>query len=413
MLRLPRIALAVVLVLGTACPSGPSREDRARARYHAGEAKLRASDFESAVLELRAALELDPKLVVAHHALGQAWLGLMRPRDAEASFRAALDLEPDKYLSWMGLAHALRAEGRAEDAVAALKKAAALAPESPEPHRYLGDVYAESGRVEDALSEYDAAARLGGSAGLDALERLGELFEKHGRHEDAARAYARAIAACEAEAKRWGERAAHFADEQPEVARQARAEAKALEGRTLDLRGRLGGVQVRAGRLEAAREAYRAVVAARPDDAVGWQILGAVDSALGEHETALSDYEKARRLRPDSARVFEGLGRVYLAAGREKEAAAAARTALEHLGGDDPALIADVAALLSKTGEHLQSGELYRMLLREKTPDPALWVAFAREQAALGRQGEVEKACAKAKAAGVKDLGGFPGAAAP
>ena len=56
------------------------------------------------------------------------------------------------------------------------------------------------------------------------------------------------------------------------------------------------------------------IVAARPNDAVGWATLGLAQSLLGHHRYAVRAYRKALRLTPDNPWYAHNLGHLYDAA---------------------------------------------------------------------------------------------------
>ncbi|WP_315767337.1 MULTISPECIES: tetratricopeptide repeat protein [unclassified Bradyrhizobium] len=65
-------------------------------RFYEGLGRTCAArgNSQGAEISLKHALALDRRCVSAHHALGELYLGLGRPADAEAAFRAALALDP-------------------------------------------------------------------------------------------------------------------------------------------------------------------------------------------------------------------------------------------------------------------------------------------------------------------------------
>jgi len=74
-------AVAVVLTLAGPPPassalSAAQRRQDAQAHFSAGQDAMHAEEFERAVREFRAAIELDPLLVLAHYDLGQSYMAL-------------------------------------------------------------------------------------------------------------------------------------------------------------------------------------------------------------------------------------------------------------------------------------------------------------------------------------------------
>ena len=100
-------------------------------------------------------------------------------------------------------------------------------------------------------------------------------------------------------------------------------------------------------RLEASRAAYKAAVAAKPEDAPAWLNLGRVEQALGEAEAARDAYKEAVRRGPEDAgawsllalahekleefRLAASAWEVCLAKSKDPALTAVARKHLKHL----------------------------------------------------------------------------------
>jgi predicted Zn-dependent protease len=89
--------------------------------YELGDTVEKLEGPAAALTHYQAALRLDPKLAVAHGALGRALAALQRPAEAIPHLEAAARAGIDKSL-WLALANAYRAVGRSADARAALQK---------------------------------------------------------------------------------------------------------------------------------------------------------------------------------------------------------------------------------------------------------------------------------------------------
>jgi tetratricopeptide (TPR) repeat protein len=85
-------------------------------RYREGVALLGERRYERAAAALTEAIDLDPRLAVAHAARGSARVGLGRHRDAADDYRAALDLDPGLATPLYGLAECHRVLGDARAA---------------------------------------------------------------------------------------------------------------------------------------------------------------------------------------------------------------------------------------------------------------------------------------------------------
>lgn len=397
------VALLAVALVG--CPKeGPSDAQLAEANYHAATAQLVAGDAEEAAILLREATQLDPAFTRAHHALGEAYLGLGRGFEgmAEESFRKAISLEEKKYISWVGLAKAQRLQGHTEVAIETFQHAATLEPKAAEPHRTIGDILANLGDVEGAVAAYqEAAKRNARDRSAEALVRLAMILIKQGKHEQAAEVLEDAITRTKAEVADWQERIAQFRKHKREKdADEASVQLEARKADVLELYQHLGDLFVRVGRHAKALEYYRQVLQRGPDDPVTWQVLGTLQLALDDAKAAMSSFERARTLAPGSPSVHEGIARVHLRAGRKKEAEEAIDKAISLFDpeGDEPdEVFIGVAEVLSSLGDHPRSASIYRMLLAEQESNVALWVALAQEHEAAGLTPERDGACERAR----------------
>ncbi|HWC62045.1 MAG TPA: tetratricopeptide repeat protein [Rhizomicrobium sp.] len=83
------------------------------------------------------------------------------------------------------------------------------------------------------------------------------------------------------------------------------------------------------GNLAAAEPLYREVLAARPDLAQGWNLLGMACAQLGRAAEGLDAFERALALKPDLAEALTGRAKLLLSLGRIEEAVTAHDRALE------------------------------------------------------------------------------------
>lgn len=165
------------------------------------------------------ALEVNPNLAAAHHALGAAVQCLGRMDEAIVSYRRATQLKPDFAEAYYFLANALRESdslgeaaaayrqaikvqpefvealsnlgavltslGETQEAVSVLNKAVMLRPNAPQILCNLGNILQRESRLTEALDKYQRALRLAPES-LDAISHTATLLEKVNRTEEAA-----------------------------------------------------------------------------------------------------------------------------------------------------------------------------------------------------------------------------------
>ena len=83
------------------------------------------------------------------------------------------------------------------------------------------------------------------------------------------------------------------------------------------------------GRLHAAEQIYRQILAFQPNHVDATHLLGVIASQMGQHEAAAEYIERAIGLKEDVAVFHNNLGEVYRALGRNSQAVACYRRALE------------------------------------------------------------------------------------
>jgi tetratricopeptide (TPR) repeat protein len=145
-----------------------------------------------------------------------------------------------------------------------------------------------------------------------------------------------------------------------------------------------------AGRLQAAGQIYRQILAAEPDHAEAWHLLGVIAHQSGEHETAVSYVQRAIGLDGNEAAFHNNLGEVYRTLGRVAEAVASFRRALE-LKPDFAAALNNLGNALDDQGDLDGAAACCRRAL-ELEPDYAQ--AHNNLGNALNDQGKLDEAAA-------------------
>jgi predicted O-linked N-acetylglucosamine transferase (SPINDLY family) len=84
-----------------------------------------------------------------------------------------------------------------------------------------------------------------------------------------------------------------------------------------------------AGRLQAAEEIYRQILAVDPNEGTAWHLLGVLNAQLGRLETAVECIRRALVLHPDRVDALCNLGRALFEQRKLDEAAACYRRAIE------------------------------------------------------------------------------------
>ena len=102
-------------------------------QHNLGIALAQQNRLEDAIAAYKKALTFPTYTTpeVAYYNMGEAYIRLRKPQEAQESFRAAIQLEPTMVAAHYGLGLALSQGGRKDDAKAAFRQARDLDPASP------------------------------------------------------------------------------------------------------------------------------------------------------------------------------------------------------------------------------------------------------------------------------------------
>lgn len=299
--------------------------DTPEAHLGKGYDDLKQDRYEAAAGEFRAALALDPRLVLrARFPLAVALFELHKPDEARWEFEAVRREVGDHpniqyYLGRLDLT-----DGNFEDAVRNLNKAA-VKPPFPDTAYYLGYAYLKQGDLAAAEKWLKDAAQLN-PRDARIQYQLGLVYRKEGREEEAKKALALS-----------------------EVMRQRDADESKLRmecGQKLD---------------QGPREEARAVCERLydPDNAEKLTALGTIYGQHGDFEAALKPLRRAAELAPQSPQMQYNLAFAYVHLNRFEEARAPLADVLKRWP-DLFQLNALYGAVLLKLGEDLPAYQALR-----------------------------------------------------
>jgi len=240
--------------------------------------------------------------------------------DAEQFLRTATQLKPTSHVAegqaraWLSLGHVLEGD-KPEDALTAYHQAAVLQPADPEPHLDAGQLLENLSRFADAEQEYKAALALNPSA--DALTALANLSMRARRFPEASE-YLRKLIALHPE-----DSVAHIelgrvlaaAGKNDEAIAELQTAAKATPG-DLSIQRDLAELYTTANKPELAEGAYRALIAANPEDAESHHGLGNTLLMQKKFVDAEKEFLQAVKLKPDYGVAY---GDLAFAASENKE----------------------------------------------------------------------------------------------
>jgi tetratricopeptide (TPR) repeat protein len=204
----------------------------------------------------------------------------------------------------------------------------------------LGYVALARRETRAAVGRFDRALTAA-PAYVPALVGKGEALLAAGREEDALASFELALAAVDSPAP-----APADASREPDAGPlldDLRTRVEALRLKIIEQQIAAARKDAEAGRLDAAREGYRDVLAVSPDSAFLYRELADVEQRLGRLDDALNTARRATELDPGDARAFAALGDIqearaeFQAAARSYDQAAAIEPAADYAARADRA----------------------------------------------------------------------------
>jgi serine/threonine-protein kinase len=146
-------------------------------RCNLGRCLLETGRLDESVVELRAAVRLDPRSNAAHYALGYALHTSGLVDEASEQFRQSIALEPRHFAAHESLGYVLQATGRVDEAIECFRETVRLKPSHAAARETLIHALIARGRFADARME--AASLLQAIPEGDRQRRRAEIIAKH------------------------------------------------------------------------------------------------------------------------------------------------------------------------------------------------------------------------------------------
>ena len=366
-----RTAFILMLALSALSPTAPAQNEPAAqtaadaesAESHVGKGyeALKQDRYEVAVSEFRAALALDPSLVLrARFPLAVAFFEEHKSADARREFEAVRQETGDhpNISYYLG-----RLDIEDRDYAGAIKKLNQAIAKRPFPDTsyYLGFAYFKQGNLADAEKWLKEAEQLNPRDSRVPYQ-LGLVYRKEGREEDAKKSLV----------------LSEDLHRQDDSEAQLRSEC----GKKLDTGPRDEAQAI-------CQKLYHA------DDAERLTALGMIYGQHGDLEAALKPFIRAAELTPQSPQVQYNLALTYFQLGRFQDARAPLETVLKRWP-DLFQLNALYGAVLIKLGEDILAYEPLQRAHQLHPQDPSTGDLLYATAVQLGQKSQTEKQYAKA-----------------
>lgn len=130
------------------------------AHFLAGQIHLFQSQIDEAIADFQKELELNPGHAETYYKLADAYSRVQKFDDAEKLLQRSIWLDPTSTGPYILMGKVLEKKGESELALRALQRAAAMDPNNSITHHLLGQAYRDLGRNEDAERELKIASQL-------------------------------------------------------------------------------------------------------------------------------------------------------------------------------------------------------------------------------------------------------------
>jgi tetratricopeptide (TPR) repeat protein len=133
--------------------------ESAEAHLLMGIAHLSQKDYPAAKVELKRAVQLNPRLMTAHALYGRSLLALGEQDAAQRAFREELDLNVNDFEANLQLGYMRKTDHRFEESSTYLERAITIRPNDLAARKLLASLRLQTGKVEDAVTMLEAIVR--------------------------------------------------------------------------------------------------------------------------------------------------------------------------------------------------------------------------------------------------------------
>ncbi|MGP0090557.1 MAG: tetratricopeptide repeat protein [Xanthobacteraceae bacterium] len=261
-----------------------------------------------AVGQIDVALQINPRVAVAHNNRANALWQLRRPDEALASCERAIALKPDYPEAFNNRGNALRELKRPQEALASYDRAIALKPNYVEAFNNRSIALRELKRPEEALASCERAIALKPDY-AEAFYSRGNALRELKRPEEALASYDRAIALKPNYVEAFNNRGVALGElQRVEESLASYDRAVTLKPDYAEAFDNRGNALRKLQRLDEALASCDRALALKPDQADTLNSRGVVLRQLKRPDEALGSYDRAIALKPDYADAFHNRG---------------------------------------------------------------------------------------------------------
>jgi Flp pilus assembly protein TadD/TolB-like protein len=275
----------------------------ARVHFTAGLVHSAAGEGAAAVDQFQQALKIEPASADALRELANAYDKVGRTAEAEATLRRAVDLRPDSWAACKDLGVFYNRHGRLLDALPLFRRVVVLTKDNYASYNNLGGLYLRLGRHAEAAANLQKSLELHPTTAV--YVNLGNIHYFEGRFAEAAESYRKATELTPTDERAWGALADALrwvpgkSDEAAGAYAQAIALAEkqaSLKPQDPELRSRLAMYRAYSGDAAGADVDLRQALRLDPSDGTILFRAALVQEQLGRRKQALESIERALRV---------------------------------------------------------------------------------------------------------------------
>ncbi len=288
--------------------------NRPDAHYNLAVILAEAGHLEAAIQHYQTSLTLDPENINAYNNLGTLLGQQGKLLEALAYYQRAVAIAPHHFNAQNNLAVTLAKLNRLEEAIPHFEQALALQP-SALAHHHLGQIYQRQGQPEAAARQFEQAIARQPDY-FSAYLNLGIVLQRRGKLKEALACYHKALELKPDSAATY-DNIGTVLHEQKRLAEAIAHYEKAIELNPKDANAysNLGTARLEQGDLEGAIATCQQAIHLKPDHVDAHNNLASAYLELGQFEAAITEFETALQLQPDHANAHLNLGIALLLLG--------------------------------------------------------------------------------------------------
>lgn len=184
--------LGLIVLAGVCCACSGDADSRKRSYLASAERYFAAEEYEKAGLEVRNALQIDPRFAEGRYFAARVAEQTQDIRAAVGHYRAALDEDPAFSAARTGLARILLFAGALDDASELVETGLAAEPQNAALLTIRGSIRTRQGDLAGGLADAEAAAQVDPDS-EDTVALLAAAYARDNRADDAVATVRRAI----------------------------------------------------------------------------------------------------------------------------------------------------------------------------------------------------------------------------